>query len=159
MDKLRAFLTNEGGQFAELADLPYWWDSIPPDALHPELTRYPVRTILLASYSNWAVTKPWAWEGLRRLLKVLLDRREPIPEILQWWANAYAAGTRKPPGQRRGRPENSERNNRLMHAMRILRNDGHTRDDAIDKIAQALDVSFETVRSVVRKVEHDRPFR
>lgn len=159
MDRLRTFLKNGGENFHELADLPFWWDYFPPDAMSPDMPSYTKRTMLLVSYSNWAFTKPWAWEGLRRLLRVLLERREPIPGILQEWAYAYAVGTRKRPGQRRGRKENSERNARVMHALRILRDAGFSRDAAIREIAAALNVSFETVRSAIRKEVNDHPFR
>ena len=141
-----------------MADLPFWWDEIPPDARDLDLPNYLARDTLIASYSNWAFSKGWAWEGLRRLLTVLLERREPIPELLQFWAYHAASGQRKPPGQGRGRPDEAERNARIMRALRVLRQHGYTREAAMQEIAIMLHLSFEAVRSAVRRVERDRPF-
>ena len=159
MDDLRAFLLNEDGRYPGLADLPYWWDQIPADAISENLPNYSERDILLASYSNWAFTKPWAEEGLRRLLKTLLDRREPLPDLLQWWAFARASGKRTQPGTGRGRPEEGERKARIMQAFRVLRNRGFTQEKAIKRIAGALYQSEETIRSTIRRVKQDRPFQ
>lgn len=154
---IRAAVLNEDGTFPELRDLlPHSWDRIPADAMDADLPRYTQRTTLLASYSNWAFTKPWAWEGLRRLLEMLRDRNEPIPEILQWWAYDVAIGRRKPPGSGRGRPAKSERNARIVGAMRMLRAHGFSREAAIEEIAAAAPgMPFETVRSAVRKYEEE----
>lgn len=154
--ELTAFLNDEGGSLPRLSDLALWWDSIPPDAPHPDHPEYSARTILLGSYVNWSHTKQWAREGLRQLLAELLKRREPIPEILQTWAfhtAANAEATRRP-----GRQEKSDRNARIMAALRLLHKSGHSQEDAMYTVAEALDVDYETIRSVVRKVKNDRPF-
>ena len=103
---IKALLNDdEEGHFQKLLeDLPFWWAAIPPDERDPNLPDYLMRDTSLISYSNWAFTKPWAWEGLRRLLDTLLERREPIPEFLQEWANNVASGRRKPP-EKLGRRE------------------------------------------------------
>ena len=157
---LREFLFNEDGKYPKLADLPRWWEMTPPDAIttHSDLLPiYAERDVLLASYSNWAFTKPWAWEGLRHLLETLTKRREPIPELLQTWANAVAIGSRKPPAQGRGRPAEDERDYRMLHAFRILRDEGLTRKEAIDEIADAIHLNPESVKSQIRKIGRARP--
>ena len=160
MDDLREFLFNEDGMSPELADLPYWWEQIPPDQRATDMPKHRERDVLISCYSNWAFTKPWAWEGLRRLLETLMERREPIPEALQCWANAAASGQRKPPGTGRGRPQEGERNARIMHAFRVLQSPmGCTQEQAIDLIADAVYLSPDGVRSVIRKVRGDHPFR
>ncbi len=156
---LAEFLNDETGFYPTLADLPYWWDRIPPDAMDSNLPNYTQRTTLLAAYNNWAFTKPWAWEGLQRLLGTLRDRQEPIPDILQWWAYAVASGRWQSPGQGRGRKENAERNARIMHSLSVLTNQGFTNEASICEIAGALCCAKETVRSAIRKVRQDWPFR
>ena len=155
--ELRAFIDNEDGSFPELADLPFWWDQT-PDAPDPELPNYSQRQILIASYSNWAFTKHWAWEGLRRLLDVLLERGEPVPEILrEVWSDPVAAGRREPPS-RLGRPDKAERDARLTHAVRLLRGQGFTQYAAMCAIEDAACMPYATVRSAVRRVRKARPF-
>ena len=157
--ELDDFLNDESDYWPTLADLPHWWDRIPPDAMDGDLPDYTQRTMLLVAYSNWAFTKPWAWEGLRRLLETLRERRELIPDILESWAYDVAAGRRRIPGQGRGRKENAERNARIIHSLRVLATQGFTREAAMDEIAEALSCDVETVRSAIRKVRSDRPFR
>ena len=156
---LADFLNDEPGRYPRLADLPYWWDNTPPDAMDGQLPNYTQRVILLASYTNWSHTKSWAWEGLRRLLETLLGRQEPIPDILQVWAYEVASGHLKKPGQGRGRREEAERNARIMASLRILTAQGFTEKATIEEIADALHCEVETVRSAIRKVRQDRPFR
>jgi hypothetical protein len=158
IDKLRAFLTNEDGKVAELADLPVWWDRIPADAMAPDLPTYPERIVLIASYMNWSHTRPWAWAGLQRLLRVLRERREPIPELLTDWALNVASSTPWP-RRGRGRPREDERDGRVLYALSLLRRDGLTKEKAIEKIACALpDVDYDGVRSIVRKMAKAAPF-
>ena len=155
--ELVAFIIEEEDQYPRLSDLTYWWDAIPPDAPDPAHSNYSQRTILLASYVNWSHTKQWAQEGLRQLLAELLKRGEPIPDILQTWAFHVAANTE--PTRRPGRQEKADRNARIMAVLRWLRGIGYSREKAMSYIADAINVDYETVRSAVRKVENDRPFR
>ena len=153
--KLAAVLAGKDGS-PELADLPAWWDRTPPEARLPDGRL--ARDALLSSYSNWAFTKLWAWEGLERLLSILLERREPIPPTLALWAYTAASRQRKPP-DRRGRPDEAERNARIVHALGVLRHEhGYKREPAMKEIAGALVVSFDAVRSAVRTVEKAEPF-
>ena len=158
MDKLADFLKNENGQYSELADLPLWWDAIPPDTRDPNHSNYLMRDIMIFSYMNWSFTKPWAWEGLKRLLNTLLERGEPIPEPLQKWANCFASGKRIPPNKR-GRKENSERDARIMAAYRAFRANEYSSEKAMEIIADAIHLSPEAVKSVFQKVKKDRPFQ
>ncbi len=159
MDDLREFLRNEDGTFPGLADLPYWWDQIPADAVDPDLPNYRARDMLVWSYWNWAFSRPWAGEGLRRLLITLRERGEPIPDSLQQWAVDVASGRREQLDTGRGRPREDERNARIMHAFRVLRNQGFTQEQALKRTAGALFLSEETIRSTIRRVKRDRPFR
>lgn len=154
----RATLDGEVCEIPSRADLPYLWDQIPPDqaAGVPNCTE---RDLLLAGYVNWAATKPWAWEGLRRLLEVLRERDEPIPRILQWWAYAAVIGNTKAPGTGRGRPEKADRNVRIMVAYRTLCKFGCSEAEAMAVVADVSCIAPETVRSAIRKVTNDRPFR
>ena len=145
----------EGAKFAELADLPFWWGTIPEDEPDPRRPAYTARHMLLSSYANWSFTKLWAWEGMRKLLAVLLERRKPIPEALRHWAYGVALGTRPHPR----RAKNAERNARMMHVVRALHDElGLSKEDAIGKIAAALSMYEGTVRSAVDLVRDTRPF-
>ena len=157
VDELRDFIDNPDGWFPELEDLPVWWDLIPPDELADELPSYRERDVLIMSYSNWAFSKPWAWEGLRRLLETLRERREAIPEPLAAWAFAVATGSRTEPGTGPGRPTEAERDFRIAVVVRRLRADGYTREEAEVLVAQAAVMHHETVRSALRRVRRDRP--
>ena len=141
-EDLRAFLTNEGGRVAELVDLPRQWDRLQSEA---------DRTRVLHGVYQLAFTKSWAREGLQRLMKMLLDRGEPIPPILQCWANDYAAGRRRP----LRRNQKDERDIRIAFAMHVLRDEGHTYEAAKNEIADALELTDEAVKSVLRKVKRD----
>ena len=153
--RIRAFVEDEGDKFSELADLPFWWDAIPEDEPDSGLPAYTARHMLLSSYSNWSFTKHWAWSGMKQLLAVLLERREPIPEALQHWAYAVALGTRPRPRK----AKNAERNARLMHVVRALHEELElSKEDAIGEIAVALSMSEGTVRSAVDLVRDTRPF-
>ncbi len=110
------------------------------------------RLILIVSYSNWAFTKTWAWEGLRRLLAELIERGEPVPLALRLaWSDPFAAGRRKPPS-RRGRPDKTDRDARITHVLRALQGQGLTQEDVMRAMADAMGLSYETVRSAVRRV-------
>ena len=156
-EKLNTII-NEEGYFPELADLPIWLGAFPPDIRSSKFPAFPMRDILLYSYVNWSHTKPWAWEGLRRLLRTLLERGEPIPEILQEWANAKASEKIEPPGQGRGRKENADRDARIMAILRAFRSKGHSLEKAKEVIADAINLSPEAVESVIKKVKTARPF-
>ena len=154
--QIRTFVENKNGQFAEMANLPFWWDSIDPSERDPEFPNYTRRHILLSSYSNWAFMKRWAWDGMQQLLIVLLEHREPIPEALQCWAYSVAIGTWSRPRK----TKNAERNARMMHTLRSLKYEMElSKEEAIAEIAVALRLSEGTVRSAVDVVRDARPFQ
>ena len=155
-ESIRAFVDNDGDKFAELADLHLWWDSLPPDAGDAKFPNYTSRHFLILSYSNWSFSKRWAWDGMQQLLAVLLERREPIPEELQYWAYGVVLGTRPRPRK----AKNAERNAKMMHIVRTLQEDmGLSKEEAIAEIATALGGKPEgTVRSAVDAVRDARPF-
>ena len=162
-EEFAAILNDEEGKYfpRALSNLPFVWDRTPPDLRDSELPNYHHRDIILASYSNWAFDWVWAWEGLRRLLETLMERREPIPEILQMWAYALASGSRKPPGQGPGRKANSERNVRILAVFRVLKAHGYTDVAAMKMIADLLEtkISCEAVRAAIRKAMNAPPYR
>ena len=153
--RICAFVENAGDRFPERTNLPFWWDRVPEDELDQDLPAYTARDMLLASYSNWSFTKRWAWDGMKKLLAVLLERREPIPDTLQYWAYGVALKTRPRPRM----AKNAERNARMAHVFRALHEELNlSKEDAIGEIAVALSKSEGTVRSVVDLVRDARPF-
>ena len=154
---LEALLNNENGIIPELADLPSWWRKIPPEQPSSRNPQYSARDELLGSYINWAHTKQSARDGLLGLLREFLNHREPVPELLNWWVQQrYALG---PPAPIRGPRENEDRNFRVYMGFKMLRNHGYSREAAFNLIADHLVCAPETVRSIVRKWETERPFR
>lgn len=156
-DFWRAVIVENVGNMPKREDLVRQWDQIPPDAMDQRFSDLRARDVLLYSYWNWAFTKLWAREGLQQLLATLIERREPIPQILQDWAVLVAAG-RLESLEQRGRKEQWNRNVRIWSSIRLLRRHGYTQQAAVALIADALRCSDENVRSVVRKVENARPF-
>ena len=92
-------------------------------------------------------------------MATLLERSEPIPPTLQLWCIEVAIGKRRPPGQRRGPKEQSNRDVRIVAAFHALRKEGATYDKAFEIIGDVICRSPEAVRSVIRRVKKDRPFR
>lgn len=133
-DVLRELLS-EDSRFG-LSNLPYWWDQFEPEE----------RTGLLVFYCTWFTVKPWAWEGLRRLLETLMERREPIPVALQRWATFNAIGRIRPP-TRVGPPNKDDRDLRIFAYFRSLRRRGYGVEEAYEKIAAAIDQQPQSVRS------------
>ena len=97
LNNIRDFIENTDGSYPDLSDLPAMWDVAELGERYPKYPDYASGTILLASYLNFSHTKRWAWDGLDRLHKVLMKRREPIPELLQMHVNLTYAGLRKAP--------------------------------------------------------------
>ena len=90
LDFIRAFVANKDGRdgrYPDLADmLVALWNDGDPAAPAPFLPKYPLGVALLAAYVNFSRTKWWAWDAwdaLDRLFVMLMERREPIPELLQ----------------------------------------------------------------------------
>ena len=156
-DFWRAVIVENIGNMPKREDLVRQWDQVPPDAMDQRFPGLRARDVLISSYWNWAFTKAWAREGLQQLMAKLIERREPIPRILQDWAVLFAAGRLESLAQR-GRKEQWNRNVRTWSSVRLLRGHGYTQQAAVALIADALRCSEENVRSVVRKVENARPF-
>ena len=156
-EALSLVLNDENGVIPDRADLPFMWRNIPaedPDSTYPA---YPARFILLASYINWSHTKLWAREGLRTLLRELLENHEPVPDLLSMWAlHQYAKGN---PSPRRGRPEEVNRNFRFWVVFNLLQRRKYSREAAFNLIAELMNYDTETIRSIIRKCEVDHPFR
>ena len=135
----------------ELADLPSLWRNAPPESSDSNHLGLPDRLTLLAMFIDIADTKPWAREGLRRLLRELLAKGEPVPGMLISWAvHQFAWGE---PAPRRGRPEDSDRNFRVLAVFEVLRAEQYTREAAMALIAEHLVCEPETIRSIIRNLE------
>ena len=162
LEDTRAFVKNEDGSHPDLSDLPAMWDAIEPDKRMPEYPGYSLRTFLLARNLNFSHTKRWAWDGLDRLHRVLMERREPIPEILQEHVNLAYAGLRTAPNKPRNpnyAPKDG-RDMRIMRAYRVLLESGWPEQEAKDQVMLALDyLDAETVRSIFRKMRTFGPFK
>ena len=164
-DDIRAFIENEDGSYPALADLVARWDSLAPDARAPDLPDYLARDVLIWSYSNFAFTKRWAWDGLNRLLVALEDRREPVPNALKDWACSVVSrkfrGTLKiPPKSRNPRfAPQDDRDFRIMRVYDVLRYAGCTRENAIAEIALAWGKPEDTVASIIKKMRGFQPFK
>ena len=117
MTSLRALLLNKDG-FPELEDLPHRWERTYEKRPigSPELRQ----VLLLWWYERMASTKPWAWEGLRRLLIALRERGEEIPDPLIAWALDVACELRKPPRRKRGPLRTDHRDVRMLEVLEIL---------------------------------------
>ena len=160
LDAIRAFVENGDGAFPDLSDLAAFWDGVGPDERSPLAPMYSVRETVLASYVNFSHTKRWAWDGLDRLHKVLMERGEPIPESLQEHVNLTYAGLRTAPNKPRNpryAPQDA-RDFRLKRVYNILRERQRSREDAIFDIAEATGMPAGTVDSVIDKMKHFRPF-
>ena len=122
------------------------------------------RDLWLMSLANWSLTKSWAWEALVEILRAYRARREPVPAVLSEWAETVALGEREPCRVGRGRPNNDERDLRILAAVRVLRKSGLSEWKAFEVVADALSEpgkSFEpeSVRSAVRKLQRMRLFK
>ena len=153
----RDILNNDDGVIPERADLPSWLRFLPSGKPLTRNSKYPVWVALLRPYFQFSDTKAWAREGLRGLLRELLNNREPLPALLQRWALYQCA--EDPPKPSRGRPEESDRNFRVHVVFALLRRDGYSREFAFSLIAGHLVCEPETVRSIIRKCKSDRPNR
>ena len=162
LNNIRDFIENTDGSYPDLSDLPAMWDVAEPGERHPKYPDYASGTILLASYLNFSHTKRWAWDGLDRLHKVLMERREPIPELLQMHVNLTYAGLRKAPNKKRN-PDYGPKDGRDLRIMRVYRTllaHRWSEKEAKDQLMLALDhLDAETVRSVFRKMQNFRPFK
>ena len=162
MDDPRDFLLNADGTYPELAGLPYWWDRIPPDARARDLPSYGERDVVRSSDSNWVFPKRWARSGPRTLLRTLPNETSRVPERCETGPTPLAAKSVPSRGVsaagQRYRPEESEWNARIVHAIRALRIEGLTEETAAEEVAPTLNPLLEAVRSVVHKVKSDKPF-
>ena len=135
----------------ELADLPSLWRDAPLESYGSNHLGLPDRWTLLAIFIDMADTKPWAREGLRRLLRELLEKDGPIPDpLVRWVLHQFARGD---PAPRRGRPEESDRNFRVLAVFEVLRAEQYTREAAMALIAEHLVCEPETIRSIIRNLE------
>ena len=153
----RDILNNDDGVIPERADLPSWLRFLPPGKPLTRNSKYPVWDALLRPYFQFSDTKAWAREGLRGVLRELLNNGGDVPKILNEWALYQCA--EDPPKPSRGRPKEPDRNFRVHVVFALLRREGYSREATYSLIADAMDYEPETVRSIIRKCESDRPNR
>ena len=127
---------------ARLADLPAWWRRTPPGFARQEL---------LDKYIDKASTEAWANEGLRALLRYLLESFvKPPPDLVEWAVQRCAYGD---PPPKRGRPEEVDDDNLVTAVFAILQANGYSREAAICFIADETSRGQETIRSKIRKLK------
>ena len=150
-------LNNRMPVIPELADLPSLWRDTPAEASDSSHPGFTSRWMYLAMYIDMADTKPWARDGLRGLLRELLENGEPVPGMLILWGlQQYVQGD---PAPRRGRPEESERDFRVLAGFMVLLEQGYSREAAMGVIADLMSYETETIRSIIRKLERYLPSR
>ena len=81
-------LNNEIPVIPELADLPSLWRETPTEGFDLNRPGDLTRLEWLAGYIYLADTEPWARDGLRRLLRELLENGEPVPALLGVWPSS-----------------------------------------------------------------------
>ena len=142
-------LNNRIPGIPKLADLPSLWREAPAEASDSSHPGFPSRWTFLAMYIDLSDTNPWAREGLRGLLRELLEKDEPVPGMLiSWVLHQYARGD---PAPKRGRPEESERDFHVLAVFMLLLEQGYSREAAMGVIADQMFCEPETVRSIIRK--------
>ncbi len=140
-----------------LSDLLGLWRETPPDELDADHPGCLLRESYVHACTVLADTKPWAWEGLERLLNYLLENGEPVPRRLHLWGlHQYMTGR---PARRPGRPEKSERDLRVAVVFTMLRRDGYTRENAIGAIADQMECSIHNIGSIIYKHRDALPRR
>ena len=135
--------------FPKLSDLPVFWRATPPEELDPDHPGLRTRESLVEACIILADTNPWAKAGLNNLLDYLSETGEPVPKRLKDWA--FYRDTAGLPGPRPGRPKESERDHRVLTVFEMLRDERHTRNEAIDIIADCINYSPDTIRSIIHK--------
>ena len=142
-------LNNKVQVIPEVADLPRRWREAPSEASGSKHPWEATREALLALYITLAPSQPPFREGLRRLYLELTMNGEPIPPPLSWWNHRLAVLGDPPP--KRGRPRELDQDIKISTVLRLLGIAGYSREDAMSHIAETMDFSPETIRSVIRK--------
>ena len=133
--------------FPDYSDLTGWWRLYPPEASDPNHPEHVERMEWLALAIVLTQWKPWAREGLLEFHRALLADGEPVPTLLEGWVQDQSAQRKRGPG----RPEEVNRDLRVLVGFTSLSDEGHTRNEAIDIIADCMNYSPETIRSIIHK--------
>ena len=165
-ESIKNFLKFGRQEILNLMDSVSWWDGIPYEETHvryfplkprpPHSTQY---EMLLRVYLRLSHTSSWAWDNLKKLLAELQLRQEPIPPLLQGWANAVVLGQSLRPESGPGRKRKWDRDFRFVLILQHLRTRGYSWQDAIDKIASLMNLSSDAVKLAVRKFGQDLALR
>ena len=142
-------LNNKHPVIADFADLSRRWREAPSTASDRKHPSERTQGELLATYLPLAFTQPLAREGLNRLYGELVWTGQPIPRALSSWIG-YVHLVGGPPAKR-GRPREIDRDVRVGTIFKLLGTCGFSREAAIGHIAEKMNVSDETIRTIIRK--------
>ena len=152
---LRDVLDGKIPDFPEYSDLQSWWRDIPEELAYSGDLLFPDRLTLLEIHIDMAKEQHWAWDGLCDLLRRMFENGEPIPELLGTWGCYQLIKGGRP--RKRGRPEEFDRDLRVVAVFIFLKDHGWTRQGAFDHIADLTDYSPDNIRSIVIKLEKRLP--
>ncbi len=156
-DYLRDVLNDKIPEIPKFTDLPSLWREAPEASLDSNHSVLPDRWTLLRNYIDTAKTERWAWDALYSLLSEMMENGEPVHELLGVWGLYQFTKGGRP--RKRGRPQELDRDLRVLAVFRFLRRHGWTRQGAFDYIADLTDYSPDNIRSIVIKLEKRLPSR
>ena len=145
-DALRAYLHGRDPQNPPFWDLVARWD-LAREAPNPAQSR----GLLLIWWCAASKSERWAWDGLRKLLRTLLERPERTPQSLKVWALDVASGRLPRPPTPVGRPAEDERNVRIYYTFQFLQLQGVSRKRALEKIGKEMHRSPKTIDSAQQR--------
>ncbi len=107
-----------------------------------------------------SVDEPAAYDGLRHISAALIMYEKPLPAALRVWAVDHLTGKVTRPARRgRNSYQNLFRDHMIAYSVKMLTDQGMTKTrnvegahvSACDAVAQAMNLSYEAVRSVLNK--------
>lgn len=152
---------NEDGLLIRLSDLaaratwPEWQPEPPPESW---IRR---RDELIEQFVALSTSNRWAFDGLARLLVVLTERGDPIPDVLIRWVLRVAyhrfRGTSQvvEPPKTRGQQPRPDKHLRIWSAFRWLKGGGWSANRAYEEIAVALGESKVYIRRTCERWKPD----
>ena len=100
---------------------------------------------------DMAKEQTWAWDGLRNLLRHMIENDEQIPEFLGTWGVYQLVKGGRP--KKRGQPEEFDRDLRVWAVFTVLQSDGWSRLKAYDYIARLTGYQSRDIRGIISKLE------
>ena len=158
IDELVGDILNDTPDTQEPGHLTRFWKNTPPEACNPLFPGMPTRLKYLARYILEAENKrnSSAREQVFRLYQYLSEEGEDIPDILVYWVDRLALNG---PVRRRGRPEETWRDNNVFLAFKTLRLSGRSHERSLVTIGDKIRRELVSVRDIMRKVIRNSPFR